>query len=50
MLIVSLHKAAIDKGVDLRYEQLPTLITTNRPFAVWDEVFPNAASTAQPNL
>lgn len=29
--------------VNRRYELKPTIITTNRPFAEWGEVFPNAA-------
>lgn len=29
--------------VNRRYEQKPTILTTNRPFAEWGEVFPNAA-------
>ena len=29
--------------VSRRYEAKSTLITTNRPFAEWGEVFPNAA-------
>lgn len=29
--------------VSRRYEQKSTLVTTNRPFAEWGEVFPNAA-------
>ena len=29
--------------VNRRYEQSSTLVTTNRPFAEWHEVFPNAA-------
>lgn len=30
--------------VTRRYQQRPTLITTNKPFAEWNHVFPNAAS------
>lgn len=30
--------------ISRRYEQKPTLLTTNKPFAEWQEVFPNAAS------
>jgi DNA replication protein DnaC len=29
--------------VSRRYEHKSTMITTNRPFAEWREVFPNAA-------
>jgi DNA replication protein DnaC len=29
--------------VSRRYQKRSTLITTNRPFAEWREVFPNAA-------
>jgi DNA replication protein DnaC len=29
--------------VNRRYELKPTIVTTNRPFAEWSEVFPNAA-------
>lgn len=29
--------------INRRYELKPTLVTTNRPFAEWSEVFPNAA-------
>jgi DNA replication protein DnaC len=29
--------------INQRYEQRSTLITTNRPFSEWSEVFPNAA-------
>ena len=29
--------------VNRRYELKPTIVTTNRPFAEWGEVFPNAA-------
>ena len=29
--------------LDHRYETKSTLVTTNRPFAEWSEVFPNAA-------
>jgi len=28
---------------DSGYELKPTIVTTNRPFAEWSEVFPNAA-------
>lgn len=29
--------------ISQRYEKKPTLVTTNRPFSEWNEVFPNAA-------
>jgi len=29
--------------INRRYEVKPTIVTTNRPFAEWSEVFPNAA-------
>ncbi len=29
--------------VSRRYQEKSTLVTTNRPFAEWGEVFPNAA-------
>ena len=29
--------------ISRRYELKPTIVTTNRPFAEWSEVFPNAA-------
>lgn len=29
--------------INRRYELKPTIVTTNRPFAEWSEVFPNAA-------
>lgn len=31
--------------VNERYEQRPTLISTNRPFREWDEIFPGKATT-----
>jgi DNA replication protein DnaC len=37
------HADLLFELVSRRYEQLSTLITTNRPFAEWHEVFPNAA-------
>jgi DNA replication protein DnaC len=30
--------------VSRRYHQRPILITTNKPFAEWGEVFPNSSS------
>ena len=42
-----------DKSADLlyevinrRYERKPVILTTNRPFKEWNEVFPNAACIA----
>ena len=29
--------------ISRRYLKLPTLITTNKPFSEWNEVFPNAS-------
>jgi DNA replication protein DnaC len=29
--------------ISRRYQKASTLVTTNRPFAEWSEVFPNAA-------
>jgi len=37
------HADLLFEVVSRRYEKLPTLVTTNRPFAEWGEVFPNAA-------
>jgi len=37
------HADLLFELVSRRYEQKSTLITTNRPFAEWGEVFPNAA-------
>lgn len=37
------HADLLFEIVSRRYEQKATLITTNRPFAEWGEVFPNAA-------
>ena len=37
------HADLLFELVSRRYEQSSTLITTNRPFAEWHEVFPNAA-------
>ena len=37
------HADLLFDVVNRRYEQKPTLITTNKPFAEWGEVFPNAA-------
>jgi|SRR5215467_236879 DNA replication protein DnaC len=37
------HADLLFELVSRRYEHTSTLITTNRPFAEWQEVFPNAA-------
>lgn len=37
------HADLLFEIINQRYEQRSTLITTNRPFAEWNEVFPNAA-------
>ena len=37
------HADLLFEVVSRRYERHPTLVTTNRPFAEWGEVFPNAA-------
>jgi DNA replication protein DnaC len=37
------HADLLFQLISRRYEQRSTLITTNRPFAEWSEVFPNAA-------
>lgn len=37
------HADLLFNIVNRRYERKSTLITTNRPFAEWSEVFPNAA-------
>jgi DNA replication protein DnaC len=37
------HADLLFELVSRRYEHASTLITTNRPFAEWHEVFPNAA-------
>ncbi len=37
------HADLLFEIVSRRYEEKSTLITTNRPFAEWNEVFPNAA-------
>jgi DNA replication protein DnaC len=38
------HADLLFELISRRYEQKSTLITTNRPFAEWGEVFPGAAS------
>ena len=37
------HADLLFEIVNQRYEQNATIITTNRPFAEWNEVFPNAS-------
>jgi DNA replication protein DnaC len=37
------HADLLFELVSRRYEQASTIITTNRPFAEWNQVFPNAA-------
>lgn len=37
------HADLLFEIVNRRYEQTSTIITTNRPFAEWGDVFPNAA-------
>lgn len=37
------HADLLFEIINRRYERKPTLITTNRPFGEWGEVFPNAA-------
>ena len=37
------HADLLFEIINRRYEQKPTLVTTNRPFTEWGEVFPNAA-------
>ncbi|MEA3643134.1 MAG: ATP-binding protein [Lamprobacter sp.] len=37
------HADLLFEVVSRRYERSSTLVTTNRPFAEWGEVFPNAA-------
>ena len=37
------HADLLFEVVSRRYEEKSTLITTNRPFGEWNEVFPNAA-------
>ena len=40
------HADMLFELISRRYEQKSTMITTNRPFAEWNEVFPNAACVA----
>ena len=37
------HADMLFEITNRRYERKPTIITTNRPFTEWREVFPNAA-------
>ncbi len=37
------HADLLFEIISRRYEEKATLITTNRPFSEWNEVFPNAA-------
>jgi DNA replication protein DnaC len=37
------HADLLFEIVNRRYENKPTIVTTNRPFAEWAEVFPNAS-------
>lgn len=37
------HADLLFEIINRRYEQYSTVVTTNRPFAEWNEVFPNAA-------
>lgn len=37
------HADLLFEIINRRYERKPTIITTNRPFGEWGEVFPNAA-------
>ena len=37
------HADLLFEIVNRRYENKPTIVTTNRPFTEWGEVFPNAA-------
>lgn len=37
------HADLLFEIINRRYEQCSTLITTNKPFSEWNEVFPNAA-------
>lgn len=37
------HADLLFEIINRRYEQSSTIVTTNRPFAEWGEVFPNAA-------
>jgi len=37
------HADLLFELISRRYERQSTLVTTNRPFSEWGEVFPNAA-------
>ena len=37
------HADLLFEIINRRYEQNSTIVTTNRPFGEWNEVFPNAA-------
>jgi DNA replication protein DnaC len=37
------HADLLFEIVSRRYEQRSTIVTTNRPFAEWNEIFPNAS-------
>ncbi len=37
------HADLLFEIINRRYESKPTIVTTNRPFTEWNEVFPNAA-------
>jgi DNA replication protein DnaC len=37
------HADLLFEIINRRYEKCSTLVTTNRPFSEWNEVFPNAA-------
>ena len=37
------HADLLFELVSRRYQHKSTVVTTNRPFATWNEVFPNAA-------
>jgi hypothetical protein len=40
---LSSHADLLFEIINRRYESKPTIVTTNRPFTEWNEVFPNAA-------
>jgi DNA replication protein DnaC len=42
-VISNRHADLLFELISRRYEQTSTIVTTNRPFAEWREVFPNAA-------
>ena len=43
------HVDMLFQLVSRRYQNKSTLITTNRPFGEWNEVFPNAACATMPD-